>query len=146
MISVVKLTIGHLEEFLKNAREIDLEEVRVASGKHFREQPLSLLYASYAIVHDRGGVLGIAGLDYLGNRTGAIWLLMTKAVERHPVEFLRWSKRYLEETLFESCDTLTNVVYAQNQLHIAWLDWLGAKWLGEAQGGRMFVLEKDQKE
>ena len=49
MIKVVPATIDHIFEFTDNARQIDIEEVEVASGKSFDSHLPSLLLS--CIIH-----------------------------------------------------------------------------------------------
>ena len=147
MIKTRKATIGDLMEFYQNARAVDLKEVEVATGLMFGEQPLSLLHGTQAlIIEPSGEVLGIAGMDFFGSKEAAIWLLMTNAVERHKMEFLRWSKRYLEEHIFKRGIKVYNEVYAKNARHVTWLNWLGAEWVHEDDTRMTFILRKRKEE
>lgn len=146
MIKVVPATVDHIFEFADNARKIDIEEVEVASGKSFDLLLPSLLLSInkvQAVIEDETGeVLGIGGIEPTRNLTvGAIWLLMTNAVESHKIEFLRFSRRYLK-TLLEDYECLTNVVYNKNKLHVSWLNWLGAEWIEQNKLFSMFIITR----
>lgn len=146
MIKVIPATIEHIFEFQDNARSIDIEEVEVASGESFNSLLPSLIYSidkvQAVIDTETGEVLGIGGIEPTRNlRVGAIWLLMTNAVESRKVEFLRFSRKYLK-TLLEDYDCLMNVVYNKNKLHVSWLNWLGAEWVEQNELFSMFIITR----
>jgi hypothetical protein len=146
MIKVIPATIEHIFEFQDNARSIDIEEVEVASGESFNSLLPSLIYSidkvQAVIDIETGEVLGIGGIEPTRNLSvGAIWLLMTNAVESRKVEFLRFSRKYLK-TLLEDCECLMNVVYNKNKLHVSWLNWLGAEWVEQNELFSMFIITR----
>jgi hypothetical protein len=57
-------------------------------------------------------------------RVGSIWLLGTPKIETIKIQFLRESRKWLED-VSQGYDLLTNVVHEDNELHIRWLRWLG---------------------
>jgi len=59
---------------------------------------------------------------------GSIWLLGTPEIETIKIQFLRESRKWLEE-VGQDYDLLTNVVHEDNQLHIRWLKWLGMSFI-----------------
>jgi len=59
---------------------------------------------------------------------GVIWLLGTPEIETIKIQFLRESRKWLEE-MSQEYDLLTNVVHEDNQLHIRWLKWLGMSFI-----------------
>lgn len=125
MIKVVDMTIGHLIEFRENVREMDLEEILVASGKPFDRHIISSLEGCKALVDSADGVvLGIGGVD-----NHIVWLVCTKAVENRKIKFLRFSKQYLKY-LIETHGYIGNAAYLKNTLHIQYLNWMGVTWIG----------------
>lgn len=144
MITIGPATPSDVVDFFYNIRPADRAEFEAASGMTVQDGLLLLLkwteagYPKVLKEQRTGEVLGIGGVDSLGNRDASVWLLLTNAIERHQVEFLRFSKEFLED-LLSVFDTITNTVYANNRLHIKWLTWLGAKWLD----GGAFILKKE---
>lgn len=135
---LVNMTVSHLLEFCQNARELDLEEIRVSSGLDFFSHPLTSFNGVQALVDTDGTLLGIGqAADHV------IWLVTTKAIETRKIKFLRFSKVYLKE-LLEKHEFLINAAWARNTLHIDWLTWLGAEWLDEQNGLKIFKLERKE--
>lgn len=54
-----------------------------------------------------------------------IWLLTSRAVEDHPVLFIRQSRR-MREALLAEYGTIEGFVAIDNPLSVRWLRWLGA--------------------
>jgi len=137
MIEVIKTTIGHLIEFRKNVREIDLEEIEAVSGRKFDDVLLETMGQCVTLIDSSGTVLGIGGVEA---ERHIVWLVTTTAIETRKIEFLRFSKKYLEK-LLEIHGYLRNVAYLKNKLHIDWLTWLGAKWLTQDGDFALFILK-----
>lgn len=139
MMKLVDTTIGHLIEFRRTVREIDLEEIEQVSGRGFDDLLVGTLAGCETLVDESGTVLGIGGIE--GNNV--IWLVTTTAIESRRIEFLRFSRRYLNE-LLKTYEYLTNVVYLRNQMHVDWLTWLGAEWLDTEGDFSLFVLKRKE--
>ena len=73
------------------------------------------------------GIFGIASGVYSPS-TGYPWLMGTPGIERISWQFLRESRKWLDE-LAEGYHLLTNVVHEENELHVKWLRFLGMKFL-----------------
>lgn len=140
MIKLVATTFGHLLEFRKNVRPIDLEEIEAATGCKLENQPLTNLVGCQTLLDAAGTVLGIGAVE---PDQHLIWLVTTKAIETKKIEFLRFSKKYLAELLLVH-QYLGNVAYIKNQLHIDWLTWLGAKWYTQEGDFALFILERKE--
>lgn len=151
MIEIRDMTIGDLVEFLQIARKEDLEEVKDISSNSILEEPISKLTGAKVLIHkETGEMLGIGAvvLEYPEEfRAGILapWVLLTKNVYKHPVEFLRFSKRYLKE-LLNIAPVVVNSVSARNTLHVNWLEWMGCKWIEDAptkaKGLKVFLFER----
>lgn len=139
MMQLVDMTIGHLIEFRKTVRDIDLEEIEAISGVAFDDQLVSLLAGSQTLIDQNGVVLGIGGVE----DNNVIWLVTTTAIEDRKVEFLRFSRKYLKD-LLDEYGYLGNIAYLKNQLHINWLKWLGAEWMDT--DGDFLVFKFKRKE
>lgn len=69
--------------------------------------------------------LGLAGVDSLGDpTTGLIWMIATDDLIGHQMEFLKYSKPFIEEHE-EPYDLIFNWVDARNEVHLKWLRWCG---------------------
>lgn len=121
MMIVEPITIGTMTKFYLTARTMDLCEFALGSNLPFADTPLSELSDSLVMRDDEGTVYAIGG--FVGNM---VWMLCTKAVEEKPIGFLRETRRLLKEALKE-VGYLENYVWTGNELHIKWLEWLGAE-------------------
>lgn len=134
MIIIDTATVDDILEFSKNIRPMDAKEVEFVSGKPFKDHLGFLLthVEDVRVIKCDGVILGIgnwyqAQLDWGLYSKGVIgWMLLTNAVEDHKIEFLRWSKEIVRQ-LLTAYPAITNVVYAKNELHIKYLNFLGAK-------------------
>lgn len=136
---LVDTTIGHLVEFRKNVRAIDLEEVEKASGKPFDDHLVTILGGCLTLLDANDRVLGIGGF---GGNNHLIWLITTTQIEGQKMAFLRFSKMYLSAML-DRCGYLTNIAYVRNKLHMKWLTWLGAEWYETNGEFQRFILRKE---
>lgn len=126
-------TANDILEFAKNIRPMDAEEVKVVSGKTFKEHIGFLLehLEDVWVIKCDGDLIGIGGwyqvqMDWGLYSDGVLgWMLLTNAVEDHKIPFLRWSKKMVK-TLLETYPSITNTLYAKNELHVKYLDFLGA--------------------
>lgn len=131
MITVSKATDEDLASFYLNIRPMDEQEVLVVSGKPIEAQLADLYARQPEVIKCDGHILGIGGyyrypLDWGMMSQGVVgWMLLTNAVERHKLEFLRWSKRYVDD-LLKTYPYIMNSVYKENKLHVAYLKFLGA--------------------
>lgn len=133
MITVDRATEKDIREFADNIRYMDEKEVRIVSGKPFRDQLDELLRNKkhVKVIRCDGVLLGIGGwykemLDLDLYSSGVIgWMLLTTAVEDHKIAFLRWSK-WLVKCLLEEYPYIANTAYIGNTLHIRYLEFLGA--------------------
>lgn len=138
MITVSKATAEDIVSFVKNIRPMDAEEVFRYSGKSIETQVVDLYEQGALVIKDENVILGIGGYRkgaYPGSLLG--WMLLTKAVERHKVSFLKWSKRYVED-LLKDHKYIFNIVYKKNKLHMDYLKFLGATFFDEP--GEDFIL------
>ena len=131
MFDAIKpLTLEAAIEVASNLRPDDRREVEEGHG----HDPLLILPQAVDIPgsiyftmpnNEIGGAGGI-------QENGAIWMLCTDAVERHPHAFVRLAKRYLDA----SPHPLTwNIVDKRNTVHLKLLKFLGFKFLRELTYG-----------
>jgi hypothetical protein len=55
-----------------------------------------------------------------------LWMIHTKICEQHPVHFIRWSRKILNEVLLE-CPSLFGLCRVDNDYGRQWLTWLGMR-------------------
>lgn len=133
MIIIDTATAQDVFDFAQNIRPMDAEEVKVVSGKSFEEHIGYLLkhLKEFMTIKCNGVLLGIGGwyqemLDWGLYSEGVVgWMLLTNAVEDHKIEFLRWSKKIVK-TILDDYPSITNTLYAKNELHVKYLDFLEA--------------------
>lgn len=97
----------------------------------------SLVTAKHAItiLGDDGEPIGAFGVTDSGiPNVGIVWLFGSDQMVRHKVSLMRTVPHYLGR-FHEMFPALTNVVHADNEVHIRWLRSLGFKRLGTVQMG-----------
>lgn len=115
-----------------NIRPKDRQEVEITLGeplqaKHFEEDKDYIEFLIDAETNKIYGMGGVSGATV--NTFPIVWLLCTNEVEKHPVTFLRFIKAY-NDKLTEKHKVTTNWVWLGNDLHVKWLKWMGAIFLG----------------
>jgi hypothetical protein len=70
------------------------------------------------------GVVPMNGNDF--PRLGSVWLLGTPDINDHVTQFLRESRKRLDEVC-QGYNIVGNFIDERNELHISWLRWLGFK-------------------
>jgi hypothetical protein len=130
-VRIVPATAALARELAPRMRPAEVDEVR-ASGRH---TPLGALLAgleassiAHAALFD-GKVACMWGVvpmrwSALVGRIGAVWLLTSDLVERHPKAFWRGCRAELPR-LFESCDMLVNAIDARHDKAVRWARRLG---------------------
>jgi len=79
------------------------------------------------------GILGVSDSP-LGPAFGIIWMLGTDDIAKHKFAFLRKCTQGVNDLFTVSQkECLYNYSYSQNDLHHAWLKWLGFKFLREVR-------------
>jgi len=68
--------------------------------------------------------VGVIPLGIFSERA-YLWMIHTKICEQHPLRFIRWSRRVLDEVL-GAYPTLVGLCHCDNKYGQAWLEWLGA--------------------
>lgn len=81
-------------------------------------------------IEEDGEPIGVFGVSPHGvPNVGTVWLVGTDRLPLHKGPLLRQCKADLEK-LHQIYPALTNVVHAENEVHIRFLRWLGFKRLG----------------
>lgn len=124
---VEKSKVKDCEALVSVMEEPALNFLRVGWGV----EPLQGLQAAFRasplcwtiLVDDQiAGMFGCAPQFLIG--VGSPWLVTGPALEGVKLQFIRQSRRYLEE-IFERFPVLTAHVYRGNKPLIGWLKWLG---------------------
>ena len=119
----------------QHLRDEDLREL-LAAGASSAERALSdgLRHSAKCLtIHDEQGravaMFGVVPSDE--PEVGYVWLLGSDQLQFNKTQFLRRSREWIG-TLHQDFPVLTNAVDVRNEVHIAWLRWLGFKFLRTA--------------
>ena len=136
MAYLVKATEEHARALAPILRPADRAEIEALTGL----EPLEVLlehvkqYEAWAMFSNAGELAGMCGVvpvyeplpdappKYIMG--GIVWMVGSDVLDKHTVEFLRASRKWVEEQQARY-ETLNNVVDARNAKHIQWLKWLG---------------------
>lgn len=142
-VQIVEATLSHASRVAAQIRPEDRAEIRAGWGLEplaaMHECLVASAYARTAFYRSRIlGMYGIARPPQLG-ASGEIWCFGTKAIDDHPVAFLRASRRVLSEML-RDVPILTNVVDVQDERARKWLAFLDARYVLQPRplGGKLF--------
>jgi len=133
-----------------NIRECDKQEVFAMSGI----TPEQAFLDGYShsdtpcVVEWKGKAIAMFGVSGDRNKVGIPWMLATNDIKGIRKQFIRGCKPYLE-AMHSDYPVLTNYVWAENSLHIAWLKWLGFKFadhLPLGRNGEMFIRFYKEKD
>ena len=141
-------------ELIDNLREEDVRELELLNTNPETALINSFFHSEYCftvLYKDKPIAIFGAGrkvFNNTGDKIASIWFLGSKDIERHKIEFLRKSKKYLK--FFQSkFDILENYVDKRNIKYIKWLKWLGFKFdkTINVSGGSLehFYLKKENK-
>ena len=111
----------------KDRREVEISLGETLQAKHFEEDKE---YIEFLIDTDTNRIYGMGGVctEVVGTFP-VVWLLCTDEVEKHPTAFLRFAKSYNDKWT-QKYKVTTNWVWLGNDLHVKWLKWMGAIFLG----------------
>jgi hypothetical protein len=117
-----------LDELAANMRPADRDEITASNGADIRRTlgfSLLLSVNAFAVRSEEGllCVFGTAAHSLLDD-TGAIWMLGTPIVDKHPRTLSRVTRRYVAEML-RIFPILANWVDARNAASIKLLRWCG---------------------
>lgn len=148
MITTEEATESDILEFIQNVRDMDKEEVELATGKTIAEVMQDWRKYNTQAVKCNGRLIGIGGVCFeedLKRDSARVWLLLTNVVMNHKIEFLRWSKKWHDEAL-KKYKYIYNNVYMKNILHIKYLQWLGAHFYPYFGGDWAFFVIRKKRE
>lgn len=120
---------GDMARLAANLRPADRAELVALVGEDRAQDVLMSCPQNSAMTwtHELNGevlsVFGVAAADLLQGE-GAIWLMGTRLLERHPSALMRQIPQYVTE-MRRVFPKLMNAVDARNTRSIRWLTWLG---------------------
>lgn len=147
MIAIMPATKEQLHYFAQHIRKADAKEVFHATGIYDRTHlyaTLCHLKGVMAVTLSDGSLLGIGGIEPLNEDTAKVWLLLTTNVEKHKIEFIRWSKKF-KEVLLQHYRVITNVVWLCNYTHVVYLNYLGVRWRRLKGNWGTFTITREEK-
>lgn len=127
-----------VDQILPQLREADVRESSVMYGV----SPTSLFRSigfdrknTFIIASKTSGKkFALAGVQrsraYPG--TAMIWCISTPEIMAHKIEFLRYSKTFIED-VSQPYSLIYNWVHAANTVHIEWLRWLGFSFIAKRE-------------
>lgn len=102
---------------------------------------------TYCIFNGQGTPVALAGVAPVVSSPGVaqIWMVATPELEKHSIEFLKYSKKFIEEVI-APFRLVYNYVDARNEVHLKWLRWCGftfinklPRWGAEARPFYTFI-------
>jgi len=128
----------HVAELAPKLRQEDKDEIwAMEATDPFTglAHSVALSHVSYSIMEGASPV-AIYGARKLTDDLGLVWLLASSDLPRHPIQFLRRSREYIDALHDEvGCRTLYNFTDKRNTLHHKWLSWTGFTFGDEVQLG-----------
>ena len=116
-----------MEDVVSRLRPVDVEECIAMQG--FTPYEFFQIFGydpdnTYVIYNAEGVNVAVAGIVPQGANYAQIWMVATPDLEKHGIEFLKHTRRFIDE-ISEGYDLLFNWVMASNEVHIKWLKWCG---------------------
>lgn len=69
--------------------------------------------------------IGVIPYGSIFSSTAYIWLIHTRICEQHPLRFMRWSRRVLDE-ITRDYPVIVGLCKCDSESSRSWLEWLGA--------------------
>lgn len=103
-----------IEQSLRDCEVRELEALGLTCFENMRLGMLNSRSYTFFLFGEIGGMFGV--LD-----NGVVWAVFTQAIDRHPLAFLRSSRKF-----FEALDVdVFQYVDARNEKAVKWFEWLG---------------------
>jgi hypothetical protein len=135
LITIKKSTNAHVKYLVFNLRDADRAELKALGVQSpSKEMKKAILQGpTYtACLHDKP--MAIFGTVAAQEGFGSIWMVGTDDIAKYPLRTLRLSKVVLQG-LMEPYDMVGNMVFAENTVHVKWIDWLGFTFIQETTYG-----------
>lgn len=135
-IEIVPAKLEHLVELVDRMRKRERTafERLGENPEQVLAHELALSVVSYSGLID-GQVAAVCGArtDGLLAAEAYVWMTCTDLVEQHPLAFLRHTRRVIA-MLHQYFDSIHGLVFADFELSVKWLEWLGFE-VGPAEAG-----------
>lgn len=79
---------------------------------------------TWVIYNSKDANVALAGVEPYTDNSALIWMVATDDLEKHSIEFLKYSRPFIEEVT-RPYDLVFNWVHAENEVHLKWLRWCG---------------------
>ena len=142
---VRQATVDDAHKIAPMLREQDRREVLAASGY----TPEVVLPTAFTIEGDKdiifaetvdGDPILIAGVRETQPRIGAIWMVGTPLIEQYAFRYARHARRKVDKEWHAKWPCLWNMAWADNDLHVRWLEYMGFKFLRRVEHrGHSFI-------
>lgn len=119
-------TLQDVEDVASRLRKEDVAEGKAMLGVD-PQAWLSFcdLTRTWVIFNKEGLNVALAGVDPLPeDNIALIWMVATDDLLDHQIEFLKYSRPFIEE-ITAPYDLVFNWVHAENDVHLKWLKWCG---------------------
>ena len=135
ILTIRNTTLKDLVYFYQNVRVLDKVETGLMSELRLADTSINDLADSQVLVDEDDNVYALGGIN-----GKCIWLLCTHKVEENPITFLRYCRRYFDSWLRGR--VVTNFAWLGNRLHIEWLKWVGAVFVGKSLNNfQQFIID-----
>ena len=121
-----KATKGDVLDVAHRLREADIAEGEAMLGMDPKQWlTFADLTRTWVIYNAKNENVALAGVEPLpGDNSALIWMVATDQLEKHSIEFLKYSRPFIEE-ITRPYDLVFNWVHADNAVHLKWLKWCG---------------------
>lgn len=101
-------------------RDVEVQEFAALGATSFECMRLGMLYSDAQTIFFNDEPAAMWGIQKFEDHN-IVWAVFTKAIDRHPIAFLRESRRLAESF---PCEVM-NYVDARNTAAVKWFKWLG---------------------
>ena len=125
-----------VQHVMNNIRKEDFQEGMALRGIDIRPWVVEHYNpgTTYVLKDKQDVPGGIAGVDPVGNDQGLVWMLGTDLIVKNQIEFLRYSRAWIDEAC-RPYEAVGNLVHAKNEVHLKWLQWCGFTFLRKLKAG-----------
>lgn len=136
-VEIVEASLEHAIQLVGHLRDSERALYEKIHGANFerlvvREINESVFVWAGLVNGECGVIWGVKMSRFLSDE-GTLWMLGNYLVDEHPITFLRYSRKMLED-LRGTFKVLNGCVLTEYSKSRAWLEWLGFE-IGPDQGG-----------